>query len=192
MFVCYAKANQPNLTARARRVKIAQDLPITFAGTPNVPKNRGQNMSINKNLLALAFALALLGCNKEDTTQLAADGKATGAACRHAGRAIEDCFSLNPEALRSAMFDGWKEMNDYMRENNIAAVTPQHKPEAEGEAPDAHAEAGDAGAAEATKVAAADHEGGAPAEKHAEKASAEEHAAAADTADKPAAEKNEH
>ena len=92
-----------------------------------------------KMLTALACALAISGCDKEDPAQLAADGKATGAACRHAGRAIEDCFSLNPDALRSAVFDGWKEMNDYMRENNIAAATPQHKPKGEGEE---HADAG--------------------------------------------------
>lgn len=61
------------------------------------------------------------------------DARATGSACRHAGRAIEDCYSLNPDAARSAVYAGWKEMNDYMRENKIEEVkpiVPQAKPEA--------------------------------------------------------------
>ena len=53
-----------------------------------------------------------------------ADGKAVGGACRHAGRALEDCYALNRKAERAAVFAGWREMNDYMRENNIDAVAP--------------------------------------------------------------------
>jgi hypothetical protein len=54
-----------------------------------------------------------------------ADGKAIGGACRHAGRAIEDCFALNRKADRASVFAGWRDMNDYMRENKIDAVPPQ-------------------------------------------------------------------
>ena len=54
-----------------------------------------------------------------------ADGKAIGSACRHAGRAIEDCFAIYKKADRSAVFAGWRDMNDYMRENKIDAVAPQ-------------------------------------------------------------------
>ena len=54
-----------------------------------------------------------------------ADGKAIGAACRHAGRAIEDCFTLYRKADRAAVFAGWRDMNDYMRENKIEPVPPQ-------------------------------------------------------------------
>lgn len=53
-----------------------------------------------------------------------AEGKAVGGACRHAGRAIEDCFGLNKRADKAALFAGWREMNDYMRENKIEAVVP--------------------------------------------------------------------
>ncbi|MCA0188437.1 MAG: hypothetical protein LCH90_21070 [Proteobacteria bacterium] len=56
--------------------------------------------------------------------QAEAEGKAIGSACRHAGRAIEDCFTLNQSAQKAAVFAGWKEMNDYMVENKIAEVTP--------------------------------------------------------------------
>jgi hypothetical protein len=53
-----------------------------------------------------------------------ADARATGSACRHAGRGIEDCYATNPEASRAAVYAGWKEMNDYMRENNIVEIKP--------------------------------------------------------------------
>jgi hypothetical protein len=38
------------------------------------------------------------------------------------GRSVEDCYANNKRAEKAAVFAGWKEMNDYMRENNIAAV----------------------------------------------------------------------
>ena len=85
--------------------------------------------------LALAvFAVAglLAGCEQlgiESPEKVAAareaDGKAIGAACRHAGRAIEDCYALNRKSDRAAIFEGWRDMNDYMRENKIEAVAPQ-------------------------------------------------------------------
>ncbi len=53
-----------------------------------------------------------------------ADGKAIGGACRHAGRAIEDCYMLNKKAEKASVFAGWRDMNDYMRENKIEPVTP--------------------------------------------------------------------
>jgi len=52
------------------------------------------------------------------------DGKAIGAACRHAARAIEDCYTLNKKADRASVFAGWRDMNDYMRENKIEPVAP--------------------------------------------------------------------
>ena len=81
----------------------------------------------------LACLLVLLaGCDQlgiETPEKVAAareaDGKAIGGACRHAGRAIEDCYTLNKKADRAAVFAGWREMNDYMRENKIDAVPPQ-------------------------------------------------------------------
>lgn len=53
------------------------------------------------------------------------DSKAIGAACRHSGRALEDCFTLNPMALQSGVFEGWRDMNDYMVANKIETVEPQ-------------------------------------------------------------------
>ena len=57
-----------------------------------------------------------------------AEGKAIGGACRHAGRAIEDCYGLNRKADKAAVFAGWREMNDYMRENKVETVVPQGVP----------------------------------------------------------------
>ncbi len=64
-----------------------------------------------------------------------ADGKAIGGACRHAGRAIEDCFTIYRKADRAAVFAGWRDMNDYMRENKIEPVAPQLAAQADRVAP---------------------------------------------------------
>ncbi|GAB2180408.1 hypothetical protein DLREEDagrD3_06310 [Denitratisoma sp. agr-D3] len=64
-----------------------------------------------------------------------AEGKAIGSACRHAGRALEDCFTRaakdkkNKYITKASIFDGWKEMDAYMRENNLAVVPPGAEPE---------------------------------------------------------------
>ena len=83
------------------------------------------------SLLLALCPLWLAGCDQlgiESAATVAgrneATGKAVGAACRHAGRAIEDCYTLNKKADKGAVFAGWKEMNDYMRENKIEEVTP--------------------------------------------------------------------
>jgi hypothetical protein len=84
-------------------------------------------------LIATLLAAALLaGCEMlgmESPEKLAAgreaEGRAVGAACRHAARAIEDCYILNKRIDKAAIFAGWRDMNDYMRENKIDAVAPQ-------------------------------------------------------------------
>jgi hypothetical protein len=82
-------------------------------------------------VLASLLLPALSGCDLlgiESPAAIAAkreaEGKAVGGACRHAGRAIEDCYTLNRKTDKGAMFTGWREMNDYMRENKIEVVTP--------------------------------------------------------------------
>jgi hypothetical protein len=83
-------------------------------------------------LLALTSLTTLAGCDLlgiEGATVVAerksAEGKAVGAACRHAGRAIEDCYALNKKAEKAAIYAGWREMDDYMRENKLEPVAPQ-------------------------------------------------------------------
>lgn len=88
-------------------------------------------MLINKLLYLMVSLLVLTACERlgvpdpaKEAALKEADAKATGSACRHAGRAIEDCYSLNPEAARAPVYAGWKEMNDYMRENTMTEVKP--------------------------------------------------------------------
>ena len=82
--------------------------------------------------LIAVVALTLAGCDQlgiESPEKIAAartaEGAAVGGACRHAGRAIEDCYMLNKKADKAAVFAGWRDMNDYMRENKIEPVSPQ-------------------------------------------------------------------
>jgi hypothetical protein len=89
-------------------------------------------------LLLLTAPLWLAGCDLlgiEGASAVAArreaEGKAVGAACRHAGRAIEDCYALNKRADKAAIFAGWREMNDYMAENKIEIVRPEGSGEAD-------------------------------------------------------------
>lgn len=53
-----------------------------------------------------------------------AEAKAIGGACRHALRAIEDCYILNAKADKSSVFAGWREMDEYMRENKLEGIAP--------------------------------------------------------------------
>jgi len=87
-------------------------------------------------LLLPVLALPLAGCDQlgietpaVQAAKKEADSKAIGGACRHAGRAIEDCYTLNKKAEKAAMYAGWREMNEYMRENKIEPVAPVIPPE---------------------------------------------------------------
>jgi len=80
-------------------------------------------------LLLLSLLLTLAGCDKIEAlladprvAQRIADSKAVGGACRYGMRSIEDCYSKNEKASKAAIFDGWKEMDQYMRENKIDGV----------------------------------------------------------------------
>ncbi|WP_082542195.1 MULTISPECIES: hypothetical protein [unclassified Rhizobacter] len=80
----------------------------------------------------LLCTAAVAGCDMlgvDSAEKLAAareaDGRAIGGACRHANRAIEDCYALNKKADKASVFAGWRDMNDYMRENKIEPVAPQ-------------------------------------------------------------------
>jgi len=92
----------------------------------------------------LVTALGASGCNlfgggeaaEAATARREADGRAIGGACRHAGRAIEDCFTLNRRADKASVYAGWREMNDYMRENKLEPVAPQLNAETVAQATD--------------------------------------------------------
>ncbi len=79
-------------------------------------------------VLLFALTLLLAGCDLETlladpkVAQREADSKAIGSACRYGLRGIEDCYSMNEKASKSAVFAGWKEMDQYMRDNKIDGV----------------------------------------------------------------------
>jgi hypothetical protein len=79
---------------------------------------------------ALVAGCDLLGIETASVTaaRKEAEGKAIGAGCRHAARSVEQCYLNNKRAEKAAVFAGWKEMNDYMRENKIEAVPPPPPP----------------------------------------------------------------
>ena len=79
----------------------------------------------------MPLLIGLAACDQlgiEDPAKIAAakeaEGKAVGSACRQALRAIEDCYTLNPKAQKAAVFAGWREMDEYMRENKLEGVIP--------------------------------------------------------------------
>jgi hypothetical protein len=83
-------------------------------------------------VLCLAAPLWLAGCDMlgiETASAVAgrrdAEGKAVGAGCRQAARSVEQCFALNRRADKAAVFAGWREMNDYMREYKMEAMPPE-------------------------------------------------------------------
>jgi hypothetical protein len=90
--------------------------------------------------LALAAALPLLSaCDQlsemleipnpaQEAARAEAEGQAIGSACRQTGRSLEDCYVLNADAQKAAIFAGWKSMNDYMLEHNLKEVPSQLPP----------------------------------------------------------------
>ncbi|MDP3873052.1 MAG: hypothetical protein ABIF28_16595 [Pseudomonadota bacterium] len=92
-------------------------------------------MKVAQSLLLVSLAVTLVACDKlpfpdpnRAAMQKELDSKAIGGACRHAGRALEDCYRLNPKASKAAVFAGWREMNDYMTENKLDVVLPALPP----------------------------------------------------------------
>jgi hypothetical protein len=90
-------------------------------------------------LLITAVVLSLAGCDqfneklgledpgkKEARTE--AEARAVGSACRHSGRAIEDCYAIYAWLPKAGVYAGWREMDEYMRENKIETIAPQLPP----------------------------------------------------------------
>lgn len=84
-------------------------------------------------LFLLASSVFLLsGCDQlgietpaMQEAKIESEGKAIGSACRQAGRALEDCYQINPKAAKASIFNGWREMDAYMRENKLETVPPE-------------------------------------------------------------------
>lgn len=89
--------------------------------------------------LVLPLGVAVSGCDQlsskmglEDPAKkearLDAEGRAVGGGCRHSGRAIEDCYAIYTWLPKESIFAGWREMDEYMRENKLETVAPQLPP----------------------------------------------------------------
>ena len=96
---------------------------------PSIPLLERVRLGLGACLLGVFAGLS--GCDQLgiETPQKAgerqaAEAKAIGSACRHALRAIEDCYALNPKADKSSVFAGWREMDEYMRENKLEGIAP--------------------------------------------------------------------
>ena len=93
-----------------------------------------------RNILSVATLLfGLIGCDMiqqqmgiEDQAAKAAraeaEGKAVGGACRQSGRAIEDCYSIYSWLPKAPIYEGWRDMDAYMRDNKLETIEPQLPP----------------------------------------------------------------
>jgi hypothetical protein len=94
---------------------------------------------IKRSFLIAAAAFAVVGCDqvsnklglvdpavKEAKTD--AEAQAVGSACRHSGRAIEDCYAIYGWLPKAGVYAGWRQMDEYMRENKIETIVPQLPP----------------------------------------------------------------
>ena len=82
-----------------------------------------------RHLVLLALLPFAAGCDQlaevlelPNPSKVEAEGRAVGSACRHAGRSLEDCYTLNAGAEKAAVFAGWRDMNDYMMEHKLDTV----------------------------------------------------------------------
>ena len=90
-------------------------------------------------LIVSALLLGLSGCDliqqklgieapAVKAARLDAEGQAVGSACRQSGRAIEDCYSIYSWLSKASIYQGWRDMDAYMRDNKLETVEPQLPP----------------------------------------------------------------
>jgi hypothetical protein len=64
--------------------------------------------------------------------RLEPEAKAVGSACRQSGRAIEDCYSIYGWLPKAGIYAGWREMDEYMRENKLETIVRNCRPRTTG------------------------------------------------------------
>ena len=101
------------------------------------------------SLSLIAASSSLVGCDAlgiESATQInakkEAEARAIGSAWRYALRGIEDCFATNSRAGKAAVFEGWKEMDQYMRDNQIVGMPSDIPPDEAESVPEVDASEG--------------------------------------------------
>ncbi len=133
-FGCNAQEKIVAKTTIRRKTPTSPQLPINFSRmqtlSPVEVVNQDWIMRKLKILMVAGAATMLSSCDLSQIPGLTGklsieDSKAVGAACRHSGRALEDCFTLNPNTHQSGVFEGWRDMNDYMLANEIEVVKPE-------------------------------------------------------------------
>lgn len=105
------------------RIRIANDR------QPVAPAHSARRLLLAVLLLPACLSLSACDLFGEEAAARAeaakdAEGRAIGSGCRLSGRSLEDCYTQNPRALKASVFAGWRDMDGYMRENNIAIVPP--------------------------------------------------------------------
>ncbi len=72
------------------------------------------------------LVLALSGCDQinETLNKQKSIGKAIGAGCRQSGRSLEDCYQRNAKTAKPDIYDGWKEMSEYMQAKKLDVIPP--------------------------------------------------------------------
>lgn len=102
-----------------------------------MPNKRGSPFSIASIAAALVFGLSAcdliqhqMGIEDPGAKAARADaeGRAVGGACRQSGRAIEDCYSIYSWLPKAPIYEGWRDMDAYMRDNKLETVEPQLPP----------------------------------------------------------------
>jgi len=104
---------------------------------PDKPVRLGR--SLRTFLVSAVLLINVAGCDMiqqqmgiEDPIAKAArtdaEGKAVGGACRQSGRAIEDCYSIYSWLPKASIYEGWRDMDAYMRDNKLETVEPQLPP----------------------------------------------------------------
>lgn len=94
---------------------------------------------ITRSFLIAVTAFILTGCDQVShklglvdpavkEAKAEAEAQAVGSACRHSGRAIEDCYAIYGWLPKAGVYAGWRQMDEYMRENKIETIAPQLPP----------------------------------------------------------------
>ena len=111
---------------------------ITFLIPPGHTVPEKHWISLSVFLIVAALGVPLSGCDAiqqqmgietaAKTARDEAEARAVGGACRQSGRAIEDCYAIYSWLPKAAIYEGWRDMDAYMRENGLETVAPQLPP----------------------------------------------------------------
>lgn len=89
---------------------------------------------MKKILTLIPLVLFISGCDyldlngEQEAQKGLKNANAIGAGCKQAGKSLEICYSENTKANKAAVYDGWKSMDEYMRENNMKVQGPDDAP----------------------------------------------------------------